>query len=60
VSSQAKAVVLTSTSPQDTNTLTDPTRVVPKHRTLRGIAPIFDLTLEPNSINVLEIQTHRR
>jgi alpha-L-arabinofuranosidase len=60
VSSQAKAVVLTSTSPQDTNTLTDPTRVVPRHRTLKGIAPTFDVTLEPNSINVLEIQTHRR
>jgi alpha-N-arabinofuranosidase len=60
VSSRAKAVVLTSASPQDTNTLTDPDRVVPRHKTLTGIAPSFDLVLPPSSIQVLEIQTHRR
>jgi alpha-L-arabinofuranosidase len=60
VSSRAKAVVLTSGSPQDTNTLSDPDRVVPRHTTLTGIAPSFDLLLEPSSIQVLEIRTHRR
>ena len=60
VASRAKAVVLTSGSPQDTNTLSDPDRVVPRRRTLTGIAPSFDLTLEPSSIQVLEIRTHRR
>jgi alpha-N-arabinofuranosidase len=60
VSSRAKLVVLTSGSPQDTNTLSDPDRVVPRRRTLTGIAPSFDLTLEPSSIQVLEIRTHRR
>ncbi len=56
VSPRAKAVVLASGSPRDTNTMTDPTRVVPRTTTLTGIAPTFDLTLAPNSIWVLEIQ----
>jgi alpha-L-arabinofuranosidase len=56
VSSRAKAIVLTSGSPQDTNTMTDPTRVVPRTTTLTGIAPTFDLALAPYSISVLEIE----
>jgi len=56
VASRARAVVLASGSPQDTNTMTDPTRVVPRTTTLTGIAPTFDLTLAPYSISVLEIQ----
>jgi alpha-L-arabinofuranosidase len=56
VSSRARAVVLASGNPQDTNTMTDPTRVVPRTTTLTGIAPTFDLALAPYSISVLEIQ----
>jgi alpha-N-arabinofuranosidase len=56
VSSRARAIVLASGNPQDTNTMTDPTRVVPRTRTLTGIAPTFDLALAPYSISVLEIE----
>jgi alpha-L-arabinofuranosidase len=59
VSPQARALVLTSSSPQDTNTLSDPKRVVPSARTLTGIAPTFDLTLDPYSVTVLEIARAR-
>ena len=40
--------------------MTDPTRVVARTSTLTGIAPIFDLSLAPYSISVLEIrpETH--
>jgi alpha-N-arabinofuranosidase len=55
VSPRAKAIVLASGSPQDTNTMADPTRVVPRTSTLT-IAPTFDLRLAPYSISVLEIQ----
>lgn len=59
VSPQASAVVLTSNSPRDTNTLSDPTRVVPGTRTLTGIAPTFDLVLDPYSVTVVEIERTR-
>jgi alpha-N-arabinofuranosidase len=60
LSNEATAVTLSSASPQDTNTLTDPTHIVPKTRTLRGIAPTFDLDLAAYSITVLELRPHRR
>jgi alpha-N-arabinofuranosidase len=54
---QARAVVLSSNSPQDTNTLTDPTHVVPRIRTLTGIGPSFNYSLPPYSITVIQLQT---
>jgi len=58
VSPRAKAVILASSSPQDTNTLSDPTRVVPRTKTVTGIRRSFDYSLAPYSITVLEIRTH--
>ena len=52
----AKAVTLTSASPDDTNTLADPDRVVPRTTTVTGIRPTFDYTLPPYSITVLELR----
>jgi alpha-N-arabinofuranosidase len=60
LSREATAVTLTSASPQDTNTLSDPTRIVPRTRTVRGIAPTFDLDLAAYSITVLELHPRRR
>jgi alpha-L-arabinofuranosidase len=54
----AKAVTLSSSSPQDTNTLTDPSHVVPKTKLVAGIRHNFDYSLAPYSITVLEIRTH--
>lgn len=59
LSPQATALVLTSSSLQDTNTLSDPSHVVPAPRTLTGIAPTFDLTLDRYSVTVLEIARAR-
>jgi alpha-L-arabinofuranosidase len=58
VSPRAKAVVLTSGSPQDTNTLSDPTRVVPRTSTVRGVGRMFDYAAPPSSITVMEIEAH--
>jgi alpha-L-arabinofuranosidase len=52
----AKAVVLTSGSPQDTNTLAEPAKVVPVSRVIAGVRPTFDFTLAPWSFTVLELQ----
>ena len=57
---RARATILTSTSPQDTNTLSAPNRVVPTTRTITGIDHDFNLTLPPYSITVLEIDTRDR
>jgi alpha-L-arabinofuranosidase len=60
LASRARATILTSTSPQDTNTLSDPDHVVPTTRTITGIGHAFDVTLAPYSITVLEIETRDR
>ncbi|MBV9998897.1 MAG: alpha-L-arabinofuranosidase [Verrucomicrobia bacterium] len=49
------AVVLTSANPQDTNTLDEPYRVVPRIMQVRGGGPSFDLELQPYSVTVLPI-----
>jgi alpha-N-arabinofuranosidase len=49
------AVVLTSASPLDTNTLTDPYNVVPQFKFANGLGQSFEYTFAPNSITVLEL-----
>jgi len=50
-----KAVVLTSASPQDTNTLGDPKKVVPLTKRVDDLGESFDYNFAPNSVTVLEI-----
>jgi alpha-L-arabinofuranosidase len=57
LSPEGQAEVLASSSVQDTNTLSDPNRVVPMRSTVTGIAPQFDYQLEANSFTVLSIQS---
>jgi alpha-L-arabinofuranosidase len=52
----AQASVLTARSPQDTNTLSDPAKVVPVTNKVSGLGPSFDLPLPPYSITVLPIR----
>jgi alpha-L-arabinofuranosidase len=54
---QARAVVLTSQRPQDTNTLGDSRRVVPAIKTVTGVGPTFNYSLPAYSITVLQLQT---
>ncbi len=56
VSSRGRAVVLTSAGAQDTNTLDEPTRVVPVEQEVRGFGRTFDFTFAPHSFTVLEIR----
>jgi alpha-L-arabinofuranosidase len=56
VSSRGRAIVLTSASPQDTNTLDHPTAVVPRTDRVRGLGRAFDFTFAPHSFTVLEIR----
>jgi alpha-N-arabinofuranosidase len=54
---QARAVILTSQSPRDTNTLGDPNRVVPAIKTVTGVGPTFNYSLPAYSITVIQLQT---
>jgi alpha-N-arabinofuranosidase len=56
---QGRAVVLTSHSPQDTNTFGDPNRVVPAIKTVTGVGPSFSYSLPAYSITVLQLETGR-
>ncbi|MGA8660374.1 MAG: hypothetical protein WB586_30020 [Chthoniobacterales bacterium] len=46
---------MTSGSPQDTNTLGDPERVVPVTKRADGLGDSFDYSFAPNSVAVLQI-----
>jgi hypothetical protein len=50
-------VVLTSRGPRDTNTLGDPTRVVPAIDAVTGVRPSFSYSLPAYSITVLQLET---
>jgi alpha-L-arabinofuranosidase len=56
VKPQATATVLTSASPQDTNTLTQPNKVVPVTSKAK-VSGNFEFNFAPNSFTVLVIQT---
>ena len=46
---------MTSASPQDTNTLGDPKKVVPLTKRADDLGESFDYSFAPNSVTVLEI-----
>lgn len=52
---QAQAIVLTSASPEDENTLAEPTKVAPVTRTIDQVAPSFRHEFPGNSLTVLRL-----
>ena len=55
VEATGEAVVLTSNSPQDTNTLSDPRKIVPVTTTARDLSQSFEYRFKPYSVTVLQI-----
>jgi len=55
VAAAGRAVVLTSASLNDTNSLTDPVKVVPVTGDVAGLGPAFTRELAPYSITVLQL-----
>jgi len=51
------AIVLSSASPTDTNSITEPTKIVPVTTKVTGLGTSFTQTLVPNSVTVLQLQT---
>jgi alpha-N-arabinofuranosidase len=51
------AIVLSSGSPTDTNSITEPTKIVPVTTKVTGLGTSFTRDLAPNSVTVLQLQT---
>ena len=56
----ATLVVVKGEKPEDTNTITDPERIVPVSSKISGVAPAFTRTLEPYSISILQLQAAKQ
>jgi alpha-N-arabinofuranosidase len=52
---QAEAIVITSEKREDTNSITDPKKIMPKSMKISVSGNTFDYEFKPNSITVLKI-----
>jgi len=55
VESAGKATTLAAASPEDTNTITEPNKIVPVTADLTGLGSDFNRTVPPYSITILEL-----
>jgi alpha-N-arabinofuranosidase len=55
VAPEGTLVTLTSADPGDTNSITDPTKVIPVTSNINGLGSTFTQTFAPYSINVLKL-----
>ncbi|MBE7171496.1 MAG: alpha-N-arabinofuranosidase [Williamsia sp.] len=56
VSGDATLVVIKGDKPEDTNTIRDPEKIVPVTQKITGVSPTFTRTLDPYSVNILQLQ----
>ena len=54
---EAALVVVKGAKPDDTNSITDPEKIVPVTSTIQGIKPAFSRTLDPYSVSIIELKT---
>jgi len=57
VSSDATLILIKSEKPEDTNTITDPEKIIPVTSKINGVAPVFNRTLDPYSVSIFQFQT---
>jgi len=57
VAPEGTLITLTSADPRDTNSITEPTKIVPVTSKASGLGSDFTRTFAPFSINVLQIET---
>jgi alpha-L-arabinofuranosidase len=57
VASKATMVVIKGAKPEDTNTITEPVKIVPITSTIKGVAPTFTQKLAPYSVTILSLQS---
>jgi alpha-N-arabinofuranosidase len=59
ISASGTLVVLKGDKPEDTNTIDEPTRIVPVTSTIMGLGRLFRHTFEPYSVNVIKLTKHK-
>ena len=57
ISSDATLIVIKGSKPEDTNTITDPEKIIPATSKINGIAPVFTRMLDPYSVSIFQLQT---
>ena len=58
VESKGQAITLSASSPDDTNSITEPTKIVPITTNVDGLGEKFTRTFPPYSITVLQMKGH--
>lgn len=53
----AALAVIKSEKPADTNTITDPQKIIPVLSEIKGVARTFTRTLDPYSVNIIQLKT---
>jgi len=56
VEAKGQAITLSASSPDDTNSITEPTKIVPVTTNVDGLGANFTRTFPPYSITVLEMK----
>jgi len=59
VSPEATLAVIKGNRPEDTNTITEPEKIVPSTSAIKGVAAKFKRTLDPYSVSVLQLQVNK-
>jgi alpha-L-arabinofuranosidase len=57
VSGNATLITIKGDKAEDTNTITEPEKIMPVTSTISGVAPVFTRTLEPYSVSIIQLQT---
>ena len=57
IAPEGTLVTLSSSKPGDTNTIAEPTKIVPVTSKATGLGNTFTQTFAPYSVNVLQIET---
>ncbi|MBE7173033.1 MAG: alpha-N-arabinofuranosidase [Williamsia sp.] len=57
LSAGATIVVIKGNKPEDTNTISDPEKIIPSTSKISGVAPVFTRNLDPYSVTILQLQT---
>ena len=57
VSADAAVSVIRGDKPEDTNSITEPEKIVPVSTVIKGVKQNFEHTLPPYSVSILQIQT---
>ncbi len=60
VDNKATLITLKSDRPEDTNTITEPEKIVPLTQALTGVSTIYNRVFEPYSVSVLQIKINEQ